>query len=85
MITGMEVGALFRLMDDATGPLRKILAAVRDLNKAITGARDNLKLLGTSSPALGAAIAETDSLAAAWRKVGESAAAASKANRALSS
>ncbi|SIN82977.1 hypothetical protein SAMN05443247_00029 [Bradyrhizobium erythrophlei] len=77
MITGMEVGALFRLVDEVSPGLRKILESVRELNKAITLARDNLKGLG-AAPGLGAAIAETDSLAAAWRKVGESAAAAAK-------
>src|SRR5258707_14512227 len=59
--------------------LRKILESVRALNKAITGVRDNLKLLGASSPGLGAAIAETDALAAAWGNVGKNAAAAAKA------
>jgi hypothetical protein len=78
MVTGMEVGALFRLVDEVSPGLRKILESVRELNKAITAARDNLKGLGATSPGLGAAITETDSLAAAWRKVGESAAAASK-------
>jgi hypothetical protein len=77
MITGMEVGALFRLVDEVSPGLRKILAEVRKLNEAITGVRDNLKLLG-AAPGLGAAITETNELAAAWTRVGESAVAAAR-------
>ncbi len=77
MLTTYEVGAVFRVLDSATGPLRKILESVTALNKAITATRNNLKGLGVA-PGLGAAIAETDSLAAAWTKVGVEAAAAAK-------
>jgi hypothetical protein len=77
MISSFQVGAVFKILDEASPGLRKILESVRELNKAITATRDNLKGLG-AAPGLGAAIAETDSLAAAWRKVGESAAAAAK-------
>ena len=67
MLTSYVVGAVFRVLDEATPGLKKILESVRELNKAITLTRDNLKGLG-AAPGLGAAIAETDSLAAAWRK-----------------
>jgi hypothetical protein len=79
MITGYEIGAVFRILDEATGPLRKILESVRALNKAITGARENLAgFSGVVAPGLAGAITETNSLAAAWTRVGESAAAAAK-------
>jgi hypothetical protein len=77
MFTSYAVGAVFKILDEASPGLKKILESVRELNKAITLTRDNLKGLG-AAPGLGAAIAETDSLAAAWRNVGESAAAAAK-------
>jgi hypothetical protein len=42
MITSFEVGSVFRILDEASPALRKILAQVRELNKAIDGARANL-------------------------------------------
>jgi hypothetical protein len=39
MITGFEVGALFKLVDEMSPGLRKILESMRELNKAITGER----------------------------------------------
>jgi TP901 family phage tail tape measure protein len=77
MIVGYEVGALFRVLDEASPGLRKILESVRELNKAITATRDNLKGLGASG-GLAGAIGETDALAAAWTNVGAQAAAAAR-------
>jgi hypothetical protein len=77
MLNSFVVGATFKILDEASPGLRKILESVRELNKAITATRDNLKGLG-AAPGLGAAIAETDSLAAAWIRVGAEATAAAK-------
>jgi hypothetical protein len=77
MITGFEVGALFRLVDEMSPGLRKILESVRELNKAITGVRENLAgFSGAVAPGIVGATAETNSLAAAWDRVAASAAAA---------
>ena len=42
MITSFEVGSIFRIIDEASPALRKILAQVRELNKVIDTARANL-------------------------------------------
>ncbi len=78
MITSFEVGALFKIIDEASPTLRKILAQVRELNKAIEGARANMTAVG-KNPALVAAIDETKTLAVAWRDVQKAASAASRA------
>jgi hypothetical protein len=77
MITGFEVGALFKLVDDVTPGLKRILASIAELNKAIAKTREGLAT-GFNMPGIAGAIAETDSLAAAWTKVGVEAAAAAR-------
>src|SRR5258708_39871140 len=77
MITGFEVGALFKIIDEATPGLKKILDAVRALNAEIKIVRESLAGLGKPI-GLAGAIAETNSLATAWNKVGVEAAAAAR-------
>lgn len=91
MITSFEVGAVFKLVNDGSPALRKILADVRALNKAIKEAQAQLglttKAMGTS---MAPALAETKALAAEWAAVSRNAqgarasiASASRANAAL--
>ncbi len=78
MITSFEVGAIFRLVDQASPALRKMLATIRELRKAIDGVK--LELGGiANAPALGRAIGETKLLADEWKNVAKSAAAANRA------
>src|SRR2546425_1078759 len=65
-----EVAAAFRIVDDATAPLRRILEAVRELNTAIKGARDGLAQFSTAAaPGLSGAITQVNELAVAWERV----------------
>src|SRR5258708_13611706 len=80
MITGFEVGALFKIIDDATPGLKKILDAVTALNAEIKLVRDSMASFSTDvTPGMAGAIRETNSLAAAWLKVGEEATLAARA------
>jgi hypothetical protein len=66
MITSFEVGAVFKIINEASPALAQILRQVRELNLAIDKARENLAtLLGTSVMPVGltAAVAETGELA----------------------
>ncbi|NPU23933.1 hypothetical protein [Bradyrhizobium denitrificans] len=83
MITSFEVGALFKIIDEASPTLRKILAQVRELNKAVEGAKANMTAVG-KNPALAAAIDETKELALAWRDVQKASAAANRSISAAS-
>jgi hypothetical protein len=78
MITTFEVGAVFKIINDASPALAEILKQVRALNKAMTTAREGMASLGVSisSLRLGAAVGETDALAASWDLVAKNAAAA---------
>jgi hypothetical protein len=78
MITSFEVGAVFKVINEASPALRQILKQVRDLNVAIEKARTNLALVG-KMPALAGAAAETEALAAAWGNVAKNAALAQRA------
>jgi hypothetical protein len=77
MIISAEVGAIFKIIDQASPALRKILNQVRELNKAVELARKNLgeitKGVGTG---LSAAIGETKALSAEWKSVADNAAKA---------
>lgn len=81
MITSFEVGAIFRIINEASPALAQILRQVRELNLAIDKARQSLATLGKSvMPAgLSTAVAETGSLAEAWGLVAKNAAAAQRA------
>src|SRR5712664_2951739 len=79
MLTSFEVGAVFRVVDSATAPLRKILASVNELNKAITAVRQNLAGFGAAvAPGIVGATTETNALAAAWDRVAAASAAATR-------
>jgi hypothetical protein len=79
-LTEFEVGALFRVVDEATGPLRKILATVRELNDAIKVARDGMAgFSAAASPGIAGAITEVNALTAAWGRVEAATIAAARA------
>ena len=81
MIAGFEVGAVFKIINEASPALAKILKQVRELNPAIDKARENLATLGTGigNIKLGAATDETAALATAWGDVAKNARAAQAA------
>lgn len=76
MITSYEVGAVFKIINQASPALRTILGQVRVLNQAIERARANLAEIGKSSAATGTAVAETRALAKEWGDVAKNAKAA---------
>jgi predicted component of type VI protein secretion system len=80
MITSFAVGAEFKLIDQFSPALRKLLTEVRELNKVLDQARANLAALGKfAMPAgLTAAVAETTDLAKAWGDVAKNAAVAQR-------
>lgn len=77
MITSFEVGAVFRIVNEASPALTKILRQVREITKAAETARLALteitKGIG-SGAGLAASIGEADKLAASWKNVAKSAA-----------
>lgn len=79
MISSFEVGAVFKILDEASPALKRILAQVRELTKAIDKAKAAMSGIA-NMPALGTAIGETQRLAVAWTEVSK---AASSANRAI--
>lgn len=82
MITSFEVGAVFRVINEASPTLLRILRQIRELNAAIEKARTNLGLLtGANLTPIGmaAAVRETGALATAWGDVAKNAAAAQRA------
>jgi hypothetical protein len=78
MITTFEVGAVFKIINEASPALAAILKEVRSLNTAITKAKEGLASIGlsVSTIKLGTAVAETDALAASWGLVAKNAASA---------
>jgi hypothetical protein len=81
MITSFQVGAVFKIINEASPALAQILRQVRELNAAIDKARANLATLGKSvMPAsLTTAVAETGDLAKAWGDVAKNATIAQRA------
>lgn len=71
MITSFEVGAVFKIINEASPALRTILRQVRELRAEIDRVKANMAGLGKDlAPAgLSAAVAETQALAGAWREV----------------
>src|SRR6266478_9962026 len=83
MIRSFEVGAVFKIINQASPALAQILKQVRELNIAIDKARANLGSISSSATAgLAGAVGETQALAGAWREV---AAASALATRNLTS
>ncbi len=67
---GFEVSALFKLVDEMSPELRKILQSMRDLNAAIKTAREGMAgFSGAISGGLAGAISEVNDLTAAWERV----------------
>lgn len=84
MITSFEVGAVFKIINEASPALRKILGEIRALNKAIEGARANASaLMKTLGAGTDAAVGETRALAAEWRSVAAQAKLANREIRAV--
>ena len=81
MMTSFEVGAVFRIVNEASPQLTKILRQVRELNAAIKDAKLNMAALGKDLVPLGMtrAVGETQALAAAWRDVAVQSGAARRA------
>jgi TP901 family phage tail tape measure protein len=78
-VIDFEVGSLFRVVDDATGPLKRILEAVREVTKAVKIARQEMAGFGAAvAPGIGGAILETNKLAGAWTRAAESSVAAAR-------
>ena len=80
MITSFEVGAVFKIINQASPALAQILRQIREINLAVDNARKNLALINKPI-GIGAAIGETNRLAAAWRGVAANATAAQRAIR----
>lgn len=80
MISRFEVGAILKIVDQASPALGRILRQVRELNLAIEKARVNLaeigKGTGAASTGIAKATGETEALAAAWKNVAKNAAGA---------
>ncbi|MDI1347390.1 MAG: hypothetical protein PSV22_25370 [Pseudolabrys sp.] len=91
MITSFEVGAVFKIVNEASPGIRAILTDIRALNKAITNTEKNMsRLTGVMNKGLGPALGETRALARAWEGVALSAglaqaaiASASRSNAAM--
>jgi hypothetical protein len=78
-ITGFVVGAEFKLIDQFSPTLRKLLGEIRQLNVALDLARASLAAIGKGVTAgLGGAVGETQALAVAWREVAAASALASR-------
>jgi hypothetical protein len=77
MINSYAVGATFKIINEASAPLKAILKQVRELSAAIDAAKVSISGLGKTA-GLTAATAETRALAGAWREVGKAAASASR-------
>jgi hypothetical protein len=68
MIASFEVGAVFKIINEASPALGAILKQIRELNVTITKARENLAGIGKVA-GLGGVVGETQALATAWREV----------------
>ncbi len=80
MITGFEVGALFRLVDEMSPGLRKILEGMRELNATIKTVRENLVgFSGAIAPGMTGAITQVNELTAAWGRAEAASIAAARA------
>lgn len=77
MITSFEVGAVFRIINEASPALRTILKQVRELSAAVDKAKANIASIG-KMPSLAAATGETKALAVEWREVQKAAASANR-------
>jgi hypothetical protein len=75
MIESFTVGAVFKLIDQASPALLKILRQVRELNASIDKARESMASLG-KMPGITVAVGEVDGLAASWASVAKNAEAA---------
>jgi hypothetical protein len=78
VISSFEVGATFRIVNEASPQITKILRQVRELNAAIDKAKASMAGLA-KIPGLTAAIGETNALATAWREVAGASGAATRA------
>jgi hypothetical protein len=77
MITSFEVGAVFKIINEASPTLLKILKQIRELNAVVDKAKASISSLA-AAPGLAVATGETRALAVAWRDVGKAAASANR-------
>ncbi|WP_315792231.1 MULTISPECIES: hypothetical protein [unclassified Bradyrhizobium] len=77
MITSFEVGAVFKIINQATGPLKAIQKQVREMRAEIAKAKAEIAEIGKTG-SLAVATDETRALALAWREVGKAAASANR-------
>ena len=75
MITTFEVGAVFKIINDASPALQAILKEIRSLNTAMKKASAGLDGLGTkiSGLRIGGATGQVEALATAWANVARAA------------
>ena len=79
MISGFEVGAIFRVVNEASPALAKILKQVRELQVAVDKARESMAVMSKGlTSGLGGAVTETGALANAWREVAAASALATR-------
>lgn len=79
MISGFEVGSVFRIIDQASPALRRILLQVRELQVAMDKARESMAFISRGmTSGLGGAVTETGALANAWREVAAASALATR-------
>jgi hypothetical protein len=70
LITSFEVGAVFKIINEASPALRQILAQIRAINKAVEAAKVNISgMMKELNAGLDPAIAETRALAVEWKAV----------------
>jgi TP901 family phage tail tape measure protein len=87
MIISDEVGVIYKIINEASPTLVRILKQVRELNAVVEKARANLAELTKGfgpGTGLAAAIGETDKLALAWKDVAKNASEARMAMRGAS-
>lgn len=77
MITSFEVGAVFKIINEASPALLTLIRQMRTLNKEIDKAKLNFAEINKAA-AMGNAIAQTNSLAGAWKNVAAQSTAAQR-------
>ena len=81
MISSFEVGAVFKIVNEASPALTKILEQIRAISKALAKAKQSMEAFGTIKMPTGMTLAtsEAEALATAWGNVAKNAVASRKA------
>jgi hypothetical protein len=71
VIVSYEVGAIFKIIDEASPALRKMLGQIRELRLALDKVKASMAEVGAFKPpaGIGTAIGETNELATSWGRV----------------